>query len=269
MQNIGILGLSKCRDDPVGRLNNEDAAPPRLYIMYSFKVKYMSKKVIVIASIIIVIAAGYYVYTTQKTTEPPQDLIYYKDPGIDEEQTKLSKEKLQEYITLYDQLPADSSDVDKGKHVTAIGNAYYGLGMYREALEAYQQASELNPESYSVWVNLFLVENDMGDYKAAHEHIQIATTKSIFRADPWIWLIDFEREVLNKTPEQLNDLYDTAIEAMETTSVEHSDLLVKYAAFLEKNNRLKEAKVMWLRIIEKDPENDVYHQEYERVDELL
>jgi len=234
-------------------------------VVNSLNYTYMSKKALIVIGILIVIAGGYYVFVSQEPVQPPKEFIYYKDPGLDEEQKKLSEEKLQEYITLLEELPGETADTEKSRYATAVGNAYYGLGMYKEALDFYTQASELNPESYSVWASLFLVENDMGDYNAAHEHIKLATQKTTFRSDPWIWRIDFEEEVLKKSVAEINDLY---IEALIDAS-EHLDLHVKYAQFLEEQGRLAEAKVKWLEITGKDPENAIYARELERINSLI
>ena len=141
-----------------------------------------------------------------------------------------------------------------------------GLGQLALARDVFLEAVDINPENYNIYVHLYQVYFEMGDYKQAESGIQKSLELKSDNPDAWTRYILLEVEKFNRPEREIRDLYAQAGEAV----LEKSDIYTSYARYLEKIGDLQGAKEYWQKAIESNPTGrNIYEAEIKRIDEKL
>ncbi len=218
--------------------------------------KCMNKKHIIIGLVLLaIVAGGVFMVFNKKAGAPKQQFVSYKDPGLTTEEKAGFQKKLAE---LEGQLKDAKDDNSKFKLIMQIGIQHYALGEYALAQERYNAASKILPDNPTVWSELYVVENVMGDYVSARTHILKAIELNPASAQYWRWRIDIEKDHFSPAPAIVEDLYAQAL----SKTNENVEILAMQARYYESVNKVGAAIDVWKRLKVVDPSNTgVYDEE--------
>ena len=141
-----------------------------------------------------------------------------------------------------------------------------GLGKLALAKDVFLQAADIKPENFNIYVHLYQVYFEMGNYKQAEASIQKSLELLPNNPDAWTRYILLEVEKLNKPDSEIRGLYAEAEQAVR----EKTDIYTDWARYLEKIGDLQGAKEYWQRAVESNPTGrNIYEAEIKRIDEKL
>lgn len=147
-----------------------------------------------------------------------------------------------------------------------LGSYEYSRGNLIGARDAYLKAGELNPKGAGVWAGLFPVYRDMGDLDGAEGALK--KTLSLNSKDWNIWraYIDFEQYQRQASIDQLNKIYQDALEGTHTDI----NIVTVYAQFLEEQKHdLQSALNLWKIALLQQPNNQLFKDEIKRLEDLI
>lgn len=208
----------------------------------------MNKKSLVLGLVLVVIlvAGGVYMAYNKPKDLPKQQFVTYKDPGLTAEEKAVFQSKITE---LEAQLKDAKDDNTKFKLTMQIGIQHYALGEYTLAHERYMAATKILPDNPTVWSELYVVENAMGDYEGARSHIEKAIELNPASAQYWRWRLDIERDRFNPTANTIEDLF---VQALAKTN-DNVEILAMQARYFENANKIPAAIEVWKRLKEVNP----------------
>lgn len=128
---------------------------------------------------------------------------------------------------------------------TILSNAYNGLDLYDEAIDAHEKAIELNPDYYTAWVNLGIAYRHKGDLDRAEESYNRALSIEPDYAE--LHASIGALHIFKGEPEKAIDSLERSIELDPQVAVAHANLALAYAMvgrFEEAEASLHQATVL-------------------------
>lgn len=177
---------------------------------------------------------------------PKQQFVSYKDPGLTADEKATFQSKIAELET---QLKDAKDENTKFKLTMQIGVQHYALGEYSQAHDRYIAATKILPDNPTVWSELYVVENAMGDYEGARSHIQKAIELNPASAQYWRWRIDIERDRFNPSATTIEDLFAQAL----AKTNDNIEILALEARYFESANKVPAAIEVWKHLKEVNP----------------
>jgi cytochrome c-type biogenesis protein CcmH/NrfG len=131
----------------------------------------LNKKYLVGAAVVvlIVVAAGIAVYQQKKHQA---GIIAYQDPHLSASDAAPFEKSLQGIQAQLKQ--AGLSKEDQFKLYMSLGDQYRVLGHFKEARDNYALAHQLIPDNIYAVKELYAISEQMKDYKAARDYLQLA-----------------------------------------------------------------------------------------------
>ncbi len=204
------------------------------------KIKYLIAACLLIALAI----GGYAIYDAQqkkiaRSAEVQRDLSTKQK--LDLEQKVSEANKVLE-VTAIDERKYDAF-VDKAE-------ALFKLGRLAQAKDAVSLAINIFPDRTQAYSALFDIQVDMQDYRAAEATIKTIMAKNS-SSTYWNQYIDFKKDKLAATTEQLDALYNEALAKTEN----NINIITAYAKFLEQSGNTQKAIEYWKKAGETDPDD--------------
>jgi tetratricopeptide (TPR) repeat protein len=214
----------------------------------------------IITGIILVLAVG----TVSLISTRNSHKVTSRDPKLNGATTSIYDSSVAE---LKNQLKNAKTDEEKSGILTQIGTFQYLLGKFQDSSDTLNHAIQLNPKNIGAYTALYQTQYQMGDFNAALQTLQTATTVDSTNADIWKKYIDLEQNKLGASTEQINELYASALNGTKN----NIDLVIDYAKFEEQFLRNPQvAQVYWQKAIQIDPiHKKSYQTEIDRINAIL
>ena len=222
-----------------------------------------NKQLIFGVIIAILLLGGFIGYNRWSESRKQASFIQEVDRKLSDEDRKIYEDRLVEA----EKFIAEAQD-NQAKSDALVYKAVQlsGLGKLALARDVFLEAAKVNPENFNIYVHLYQVYFEMGDYKQAESGIQKSLELKSDNPDAWTRYILLEVEKFNRPEREIRDLYAQAGEAV----LEKSDIYTSYARYLEKIGDLQGAKEYWQKAIESNPTGrNIYEAEIKRIDEKL
>lgn len=137
-----------------------------------------------------------------------------------------------------------------------------GLGKLAEARDVFIQAAEVNPENFNIYVHLYQVYFEMGNYQQAEASIQKSLELLPNNPDAWRRYLLLAVEKLDWSESEIRDLYALAEAAVK----EKTDIFTSFAGYLESIGDISGAIEQWQKAQEAHPESyEIYEAEIQRL----
>ena len=223
----------------------------------------MKKQQILAIIACLLIVGGFVGYNQWNKYKKQTSFIQEIDRNLSPEDRKVYEDRLVEaekYI-------AEAQD-NQAKSDALIYKAVQlsGLGQLALARDVFLEAVDINPENYNIYVHLYQVYFEMGDYKHAVSSIKKSLELKPNNPDAWKKYILLEKEKSKLSNGEINDLYFQALQK----TLGHVDIHTSYAVFLEEIGNLEWAKDHWQKAIAAYPTNRViYEAEIARLDQKM
>ncbi len=224
----------------------------------------MKKTYIIIAIIIgllLIAGGGYYIHQQQE-----KKYTNTQDPKLTNDELSSIDGKIKELENSIESKKNSATKEDLFKLQMELATQYRLRGRLLDARNELREAMKTLPDNISPWTELYVVENERGDYAAAEEALKKSLEINAANAQAWRWYIELKRDKLNASEAELRDLFR---EALDKTS-QHVDIITIYAQFLEQHNDLPGAVQQWKIAIQQNPAGKaIYEAEIARIQEKL
>lgn len=163
------------------------------------------KRNIITALVIIILAAavaGAYLWHPWAPR-----LVQTKNLQLSQSQRTALEQQLKQAEQKLNNLSKDPANANE--HFVAymqVGAQQYALGLLADARRSYEAAAKLFPDNPTPWQELFPVEVDMQDYKAAETSINKALALNPHSLENWKNKIKLERDYLHIPGNQLEEI---------------------------------------------------------------
>lgn len=194
------------------------------------------------------------------TTRPGPNIVQEVDRKLTAEDRKIYEDRLVEA----EKFIAEAKD-NQAKSDALIYKAVQlsGLGRIAQARDVFLEAASVNPENYNIYVHLYQVYFEMGDYKQAESSIKKSLELQPNNPEGWRKYILLEVEKFNRRERKIRDLYSQAEQAVRAKI----DIYTDYARYLEKIGDIEGAIKQWEKAKESFPDKkDLYEKEIKRLE---
>lgn len=217
--------------------------------------------IVIIIGLVLVLGGGYYAYQQQQKKYTNE-----KDPKLNQSELSAIDGKIKELEDSIKSKKDSATKEDLFKLQMELAAQYRLRGRLLEARDVLKEAIKTLPDNISPWTDLYVVENERGDYAAAEEALKTLLDKNPANAQGWRWYIELKRDRLNASEAEQRDLYRQALDKTN----QHVDIVTSYAQFLEQHNDLPGAVQQWKIAIQLNPSAKAqYEAEIARIQEKL
>ena len=221
----------------------------------------MKKQQILAIIACLLIVGGFVGYNQWNKYKKQTSFIQEIDRNLSPEDRKVYEDRLVEaekYI-------AEAAD-NQAKSDALIYKAVQlsGLGQLALARDVFIEAANANPDNYNIYVHLYQVYFEMGDYKQAESSIKKSLELQPNNPDGWRKYILLEVEKLRRPEREIRGLYAQAQQAVK----EKTDIYTDYARYLENIGDIGGAIEQWQKAQAAHPENyNLYEREIQRLNQ--
>ena len=223
----------------------------------------MNKQLIFGIIIAILVTGAFIGYNQWSKSKKQTSFLQEVDRKLSDEDRKIYEDRLVEAEKF---IAEAQNNQDKSDGLIYKAVQLSGLGKLALAKDVFLQAADIKPENFNIYVHLYQVYFEMGNYKQAEASIQKSLELQPNNPDAWKKYILLEVEKFNKPESEIIGLYAQALAAVQ----DKTDIFTDFAGYLEKIGDIEGAIKQWQKAMESYPVNaEVYQGEINRLRQRL
>src|SRR3989344_5355254 len=171
-----------------------------------------NKQLIFGVIIAILILVGFIGYNRWSESRKQASFIQEVDRKLSDEDRKIYEDRLVEAEKF---IAEAQNNQDKSDGLIYKAVQLSGLGKLALAKDVFLEAADIKPENFNIYVHLYQVYFEMGNYKQAEASIQKSLELQPNNPDAWKKYILLEVEKFNKPESEIIGLYAQALAAVQ------------------------------------------------------